>query len=91
MIAPTTLDKINALPEAVQEQLFLYVDFLFAVYRADTDEISEENFLNDFELSKAGKDFLEKRAQASVDHPEKLKSWKKVREEMAQKHNWPKN
>lgn len=91
MIAPSTLDKINALPEEVQEQLFLYVDFLFAVYRSDISEADATDFLKKFELTDAGKEFLENRAQAALKHPERLKPWRKVRDEISRKYNWPKN
>lgn len=91
MIAPSTLDKINALPKDVQEQLFLYVDFLFAVYRSEAGTADADSFLKKFELTTAGKDFLEKRAKAALKHPEHLKDWRKVRDEISGKHNWPKN
>ena len=91
MIAPSTLDKINALPEEVQEQLFLYVDFLFAVYRSDTGEEDAADFLKKFELTDEGKEFLEKRALAALKHPERLKPWHKVLGETSRKYNWPKN
>ena len=91
MIAPSTLDKINALPEEVQEQLFLYVDFLFAISRSDIGEGNTADFLKKFELTDEGKAFLEKRAQTALKHPEQLKPWRTVRDEIFRKHNWPKN
>lgn len=91
MIAPATLDKINALPEAVQEQLFLYVDFLFAVYRSEAEGGVDSDFFEKFELTPTGKAFLEKRAKLALEHPERQKPWRKVRAEIAEKYGWPKN
>lgn len=91
MIAPSTLDKINALPEEVQEQLFLYVDFLFAIYRSDAGEENTADFLKNFELTDVGKDFLEKRAKAALEQQKHLKPWRKVRDEILERNNWPKS
>jgi len=91
MIAPSTLDKINALPEEVQVQLFLYVDFLFAVYRSESEEGLGGDFFEKFELTPAGRAFLEKRAKLALEHPERQKPWRKVRTEIAEKYGWPKN
>lgn len=90
MIAPSTLDKINALPAEVQEQLFLYVDFLFAIYRPDVADEDAENFLKQFELTQEGKEFLENRVQLALNRPEKFKSWQAVHDTVSQKYNWPK-
>ncbi len=87
MTAPTdVLDKINVLPEHVQEQLFHYVEFLYELYRPESDNaqpngtsISDEN-----ELSEEGKRLLEERVQKALAHPEKRKHWRAVAEQIRQ-------
>lgn len=91
MIAPAVLEKINALPIPVQEQLFLYVDFLYTIYRSDTDGEDASDFLERHELSDEGKAFLEKRLESALSNPDQRKKWQEVRDKMAQKYQWPEN
>lgn len=91
MIAPAVLDKINALPETVQEQLFLYVDFLYAVYRSDAEGEDASDFLERHELSDEGKAFLEKRLESALANPDQRRKWQEVRDNMARKYSWPEN
>ncbi|MCY7330067.1 MAG: DUF2281 domain-containing protein [Saprospiraceae bacterium] len=92
MTAPTdVLDKINVLPEHVQAQLFHYVEFLYAIYRpeSDTTETGGANISDKQELSEEGKRLLEIRVQKTLAYPEKRKHWRAVAEQIRQKYEWP--
>jgi hypothetical protein len=86
MLAPTTLDKINALPDNVQEQLFLYVDFLYKTYRENKREENPALFEKKYELSEEGKVFLEGRVVSALTKPGK--PWKQVQAELDAKKEW---
>lgn len=79
MTAPVgVLDKINALPEHVQEQLFHYVEFLYEIYRPESEEVNGASISDEHELSEGGKRLLEERVQKALAHPEKRKDWRNV-------------
>jgi hypothetical protein len=86
MLAPTMLDKTNALPDNVQEQLFLYVDFLYKTYRENKREESPALFEKKYELSEEGKAFGEWRVVSALTKPGK--PWKQVQAELDAKKEW---
>lgn len=53
-------------------------------------EEDEADFLAKHELTEAGKDFLENRAQSALEQKNR-KTWQEVQAETAAKYNWPKN
>ena len=87
MAESEVLDKIHQLPEPVKKHLFLYVDFLYNTYLERGTESNSAGFLEEFELTDAGKDWLEQRAKLALSNPEKKLSWKEAREKIHQKHN----
>lgn len=92
MIAPAAvLDKINVLPKHVQEQLFHYVEFLYELYRPESDDARPDGagVSDEIELSEEGKRMLDERVQQALTHPEKRKQWRVVAEQIRQKHQWP--
>ena len=86
---PDVFEKINALPEHVQEQLSHYVDFLFEIYRPDPDEENEagSNNSDELELTESGKAFLEERVKKALANPEKWKHWREIVGSIHQKYN----
>lgn len=85
------LEKINALPEHVQEQLFHYVEFLYELYGPDQDEAIPEGagVSDEGKLSEEGKRLLEERAAKALANPEKRKHWREVAQQIRHKYNWP--
>jgi hypothetical protein len=88
MTSSEVLDKIHLLPKQVQEHLLLYVDFLYHTYSEPEAGTSAPNFFNEHELTESGKEWLEKRINQAVAHPEKRLTWREAKEKIHQKHNF---
>jgi len=78
-------------PKSAEEMKFL-VDLLerLGISAQLLSEEEEAEFLAKHELTEAGKDFLENRAQAALQQKNR-KTWQEVQAETAAKYNWPKN
>lgn len=92
MAAPAgVLDKINVLPQHVQEQLFHYVEFLYQLYRPESNDMSSngKSVSDENELSEEGKRLLEERVKKTLTYPEKRRHWRAVAEHIRLKYHWP--
>lgn len=89
--SPAVLNKIEALPDHVKEQLFHYVEFLYAIYGPGDDRAEPGSASNsdEYELTEAGKKFLEDRLQKALAHPEKRKHWREVAARIQEKYKGP--
>mgnify|MGYP001247302590 CR=1 FL=1 len=78
-------------PKSAEEMKFL-VDLLerLGISAHLLSEEEEAAFLTEHELTDAGKDFLENRAQAALQQKNR-KTWKEVQGETAAKYDWLKN
>ena len=86
------LNKIDALPDHVKEQLFHYVEFLYAVYGPGDDAaaVGGASSSDENELTDAGKQFLEERVRKALAHPERRRHWREVAAQIQEKHKKPK-
>lgn len=78
-------------PKSAEEMKFL-LDLLerLGISAHLLSEEDEADFLAKHELTEAGKDFLEHRAQAALQQKNR-KAWKEVQAATSSKYNWPKN
>jgi hypothetical protein len=89
MTESEVLDKIHQLPEPVQKHLFLYVDFLYNTYSESSTDAASKVFLEEFELTETGRNWLEERAQQALSNRAKRMSWEEARSKVHQKHGLP--
>jgi hypothetical protein len=83
------MGSLVVIPKSAEEMQFL-VDLLERLgipAHLLTDE-EERDFLSDNELTEAGRDFLESRAQDALKQKDR-KTWQVVQSENALKYNWP--
>ncbi|GAB4488285.1 MAG: hypothetical protein OHK0019_04380 [Saprospiraceae bacterium] len=81
VVTPKSAEELKFLVDLL-ERLGISVQFLLAE--------DEAGFLTKHELTEAGKEFLENRAQAALQQKNR-KTWQEVQAETAAKYNWPKN
>lgn len=85
------LEKIDALPDHVKEQLFHYVEFLYEIYGPDHDDsqMSGAGASDDVELSEEGRRLLEDRVKKALANPEKRKHWRDVATQIQERYKSP--
>ena len=91
MTETQAIDKIHKLPEPVRQHLYLYLDFLYHTYsneqELDNGGKPARDFFEKNELTEAGKEWLEKRAEQAFANPGKNMPWREARDRIHKKHS----
>jgi hypothetical protein len=81
MIDPRILEKFNHLPEHAQDAVSEYIEYLYDKYDSDAED-------DQWELTPEGAAFLQMRLREVEEHPEQMRPWTEVKNEIYEKHGW---